>query len=98
MKFTLIILTVLTPFFAHAGGGGGLRPGMQRMMIVRNPEIVFSMGSNNDSVFFAHGKKIENSWEINKYRISIDALQKDEALLQALSSSEQNNSWTPIQK
>lgn len=54
MKFTLIILTVLAPFFAHAGGGGGLRPGMEAMTM-QNPEYVFNLGENNGVVQFAMG-------------------------------------------
>lgn len=77
MKFTLIILTVLAPFFAHAGGGGGLRPGMQTMMmsnaelsnfggtggggVLNQPEIFFHMGESNGVVLFAHGQLVNKN-------------------------------------
>nr|BFD66195.1 hypothetical protein HAGR004_12170 [Bdellovibrio sp. HAGR004] len=112
MKFTLIILTVLAPFFAHAGGGGGLRPGMQPMMmsnpglfelggtggggVVKSPEIVFHMGQKNGLVKFAYGHLEGNQWQVQKVQISELDLIPNANVVEALKQSQQDNNWAQI--
>lgn len=95
MKFNLIILTVLTPFFAHAGGGGGLRPGMQTMMM-NSPEIVYMLGADPNSVTFAHGKFQGQKWQIQQLRLPIYQVIADQNLLKALDQSTQNKDWESL--
>lgn len=95
MKFTLIILTVLAPFFAHSGGGGGLRPGMQTMMM-RSPEIVFTLGSDSNSVTFAHGKIQDNKWQVQQLRLPIGRVLADQHLLRALDQSTRSQDWETL--
>lgn len=96
MKFTLIILTVLAPFFAHAGGGGGLRPGMQTMMMNRNPELIFNIGEQDDWVKFAHAKLVEQKWQIQKIEMHKDDLMSDAPLVKALEDSLTIKNWSEI--
>lgn len=95
MKFTLIILTVLAPFFAHAGGGGGLRPGMQTMMM-KSPEVIYHLGDSTNTVQFAYGKFENNNWKIEKLSIDSDALNLNRELSEAILKSNLTNSWVPL--
>lgn len=95
MKFTLIILAVLAPFFAHGGGGGGLRPGMQTMMMQR-PEYVFSLGENSGLVHFAYGQYDGTKWNVKKLSLTASDLQLDLSTLSALKASKELNTWIEI--
>ncbi|MBV2168813.1 MAG: hypothetical protein KUL82_08910 [Bdellovibrio sp.] len=95
MKFTLIILTVLAPFFAHAGGGGGLRPGMQNMMM-KNPEYVYNLGELNGVVQFAYGQYQGTKWNVEKLSLPVSDLQLDPSALSALRSSKELKTWIEV--
>lgn len=95
MKFTLIILTVLAPFFAHAGGGGGLRPGMQTMMM-NSPEIVFHMGQKDGFVKFAYGHLEGNQWQIQRVQVPKNELTLAPEETSALEKSEITKDWVYI--
>lgn len=95
MKFTLTILTVLAPFFAHAGGGGGLRPGMQTMSM-QNPEYVFNLGETDGVVQFARGQYQGTKWNVEKLSLAASDLQLDPSALSALKSSKELKTWVEI--
>lgn len=96
MKFTLIILTVLAPFFAHAGGGGGLRPGMQTMMMQKSPEFIFALGEKNGLVEFVRGQYHGQTWMVENVSLPVDELQLDPSTSYALDSSKILNSWIEL--
>lgn len=111
MKFTLIILTVLAPFFAHAGGGGGLRPGMQTMMMTTNlgnhaaavnfanqtPKIVFNVSELNGWTKFAYGQLVDRQWQIRHMEIPTTELITHTSLADALQNSSLVNDWVEVE-
>lgn len=95
MKFTLAILTVLAPFFVHAGGGGGLRPGMESGMV--RPEIVYQVREADGMIEFAHGSLENHQWNIQNLKIPTVQLIEDRAVFSALKKSKVLNNWVEIQ-
>jgi hypothetical protein len=95
MKYTLIILSILLPFFAQAGGGGGLRPGME-MMTANSPEIVFNLGDKDGIARFAHGQLINNQWHIQKMEIPKANLLNQQEVISALQESKTKGDWAQI--
>lgn len=94
MKCTLVILTVLIPFFAQAGGGGGLRPGMESGMV--RPEIVYHLGESNGITYFAYGELENKQWNIQKANIPTIELNLDYKTKLALKASQENKNWVEI--
>lgn len=95
MKFTLIILSVLVPFFAQAGGGGGLRPGME-MMAATNPEIVFNLGEHQDIVYYSRGRLVNNQWKIENIQMPSAGLEMESKIKSALETSKTLQDWIEV--
>ncbi|MBS1972661.1 MAG: hypothetical protein JSU04_20300 [Bdellovibrionales bacterium] len=94
MKFTLAILTVLVPFFVHAGGGGGLRPGMESGMV--RPEIVYHLGESNGVTSFAFGQLDNNEWKIQNITLPTSEIELDYNTKQALQVSKKLKNWAEV--
>lgn len=96
MKFTLAILTVLVPFFVHAGGGGGLRPGMESGMV--RPEIVYSLGTQNGSEQFAYGTLSFGRWDVKTISLPQEVISQNQKMLNALEQSKNSSDWVRLEK
>lgn len=105
MKFALIILTVLAPLLGHAGGGGGLRPGMQTMMFnsdisnsktTHSLEIVYDMGNTNGVQKMIYGRLLENKWSFQNLQIPLNELNLTKEEINALETSRTTRNWAYI--
>lgn len=100
MKFTLIILTVLAPFFAHAGGGGGLRPGMSMLMsnqelisLVNTSHVLSKVDDFKEADVVVAGRYENNKWDMKKYYVPKKEIENIPALKDALNQTFHNQNW-----
>ncbi|MBS1972626.1 MAG: hypothetical protein JSU04_20125 [Bdellovibrionales bacterium] len=78
-----------------AGGGGGVRPGMQTMA-AKQPEIVYSIRQSEESVIFAHAQLINNKWQIERFSLPKTEFTMNEEFESALKLSQQTKQWIEI--